>query len=55
MMPDYDIEDAFAAIEDELITSMIRNMRRHRVEEIAEDKEWAMWQAMQLESLDRGL
>ena len=53
MMPDYDIEDAFAAIEDELITSMIRNMRRHRVEEIAEDKEWAMWQAMQLESLER--
>ncbi len=53
MMPDYDIEDAFAAIEDELITSMIRNMRRHRVEEIAEDKQWAMWQAMQLESLER--
>ena len=36
-----------------MITSMIRNMRRHHVEEIAEDKQWAMWQAMQLESLER--
>lgn len=52
-MPDYDIEDAFAAIEDELIASMIRNMKRHHAEEIAEDKQWAMWQAMQLESLER--
>lgn len=52
-MRDYDIEDAFAAIEEELIASMLRNMKRHHVEEIAEDKQWAMWQAMQLESLER--
>lgn len=52
-MKDYNIEDAFAAIEEELIASMIRNMKRHHVEEIDEDKQWAMWQAMQLESLER--
>lgn len=49
---DYDIEDAFAAIEDELIDSMIRNMKRHRLEEDAEDKQWEMWQALQLKSLE---
>lgn len=53
MRKDYDIEDAFAAIEDELIESVMRNMRRHRIEEIAEDKEWEMWQALQLQSLEK--
>ena len=52
MRKDYDIEDAFAAIEDELIDSMIRNMKRHRIEEVAEDKQWEMWQALQLKSLE---
>ncbi len=52
MKTDYDIEDAFAAIEDELISSMMRNMKRHRVEEVAEDKQWEMWQALQLKSLE---
>ena len=52
MKKDYDIEGAFAAIEDELISSMIRNMKRHRVEEVAEDKQWEMWQALQLKSLE---
>lgn len=49
----YDIGAAFADVEDELIDSMIRNMRRHRLEEKAEKKEWTMWQAMQLEALER--
>lgn len=49
----YDIGAAFEAIENELMTSMIRNMRRHKLEEIKEDKQWAMWQAMQLESLEK--
>lgn len=52
-MADYDIEAAFSAIEDELIESMMRNMKRHRLEEITEDKQWEMWQAMQLEALER--
>lgn len=53
MANDYDIGKAFAAIEDELIASMIRNMRRHKVEEVKEDKQWSMWQAEQLKSLER--
>lgn len=49
---EYDIGKAFAAIEDELIASMIRNMERHKVEEVKEDKQWSMWQAEQLKSLE---
>ena len=33
-MPDYDISEAFARIENELISSMFRNFKRHRAEEI---------------------
>lgn len=51
-MKPYDIQNAFAEIEEVLIESMIRNMKRHRVEEIAEDKEWSMWQAEQLKALE---
>ena len=36
---EYDIGAAFQAIENELIASMIRNMRRHKIEEIEEDKQ----------------
>lgn len=52
-MDPYDIVDAFDAIEDELIESIIRNMKRHHLEEVSEKKEWSMWQTMQLESLER--
>ncbi|WP_411337215.1 phage minor capsid protein [Ruminococcus gauvreauii] len=48
----YDIGAAFAAIEDELIASMIRNLKRHKVEEVKEDKQWSMWQAEQLKALE---
>lgn len=51
-MADYDIEKAFQEIENELMKSMIRNMKRHRVEEIKEKKQWSMWQAEQLKSLE---
>lgn len=51
-MADYDVAEAFAAIEDELISSMIRNMKRHRIEENTEKKRWEMWQAMQLQALE---
>ena len=49
----YDVGAAFEAIENELMFSMIRNMRRHKLEEIDEDKQWAMWQAEMLHSLEK--
>ena len=42
---EYDVGSAFEAIEEEMISSMIRNMERHKLEEIEEDKQWSMWQA----------
>lgn len=50
---EYDIGAAFEAVENELIASMIRNMRRHKIEEIDEDKQWSMWQAEQLQALEK--
>lgn len=52
-MNEYDITAAFKAIEDELIASMIRNMKRHRAEETKEGIEWSMWQAEQLKALEK--
>ncbi len=49
----YDIGAAFEAIEDELIASMIRNMKRHKVEEVTENKQWSMWQAERLKALEQ--
>lgn len=50
---DYDIGAAFAAIEEELIASMMRNMERHGKQEAAEGFQWAMWQAKQLKELNK--
>ena len=50
---DYDIGAAFEAIENELMASMIRNMQRHKVEEVDEDKQWTMWQTEMLKSLEQ--
>ena len=50
---DYDITAALKAIEDELIASMIRNMKRHRAEETKQGIEWSMWQAEQLKALEK--
>lgn len=47
----YDIEKAFARIEEELLLSMIKNMRNHRAWEDDEKIQWEQWQAMQLEAL----
>lgn len=52
-MDAYNIGEAFKVIEDELIASMIRNMRRHRVEETKEAMQWTMWQAEQLQALEQ--
>ena len=35
---EYDVGAAFEAIEEELISSMIRNMERHKLEEIEEEE-----------------
>ena len=52
-MTEYDITEAFRAIEKELLESMLRNMKRHRAEETEEGFEWSMWQAEQLKSLEK--
>ena len=49
----YDIEEAFAAIEEELIASMIRNLERHSAWEEKEGFQWEQWQALQLQSLEQ--
>lgn len=51
-MADYDISQAFEAIENELIDSMMRNFSRHRAEETKEGFNWSQWQAEQLKSLE---
>ncbi len=50
---EYDIGKAFEAIENELIASYIRNLERHKVEEVKEDKQWTMWQTEQLKALEK--
>ena len=50
---DYDIGKAIAAIEEELIASMMRNMKKHRKWETDEGFEWSMWQAEQLKALEQ--
>lgn len=52
-MADYDISEAFGRIEDELISSMIRNFDRHRAEETDYGYNWSQWQAEQLRSLEK--
>ena len=50
---EYDIGLAFQAIEDELMASMVRNMKRHRAWEDADGMRWEQWQALQLKSLEK--
>lgn len=50
---EYDLEKAFERIEYELMSSMIRNMDRHRAEETEEGYNWSMWQAEQLKALEK--
>ena len=50
---EYDLAEAFERIEYELMSSMIRNMDRHRAEETEEGYNWSMWQAEQLKALEK--
>ena len=50
---DYDVAKAIERIEDELIYSIIRNLKRHRAEETKEGFNWEMWQVKQLQSLNK--
>lgn len=52
-MNEYDIAKAFEAIEKELMSSMLRNMERHKAEETKEGIEWSQWQAEQLKALEQ--
>ena len=52
-MKEYDIVKAFERIENELISSMILNLKRHRAEETEKGIEWSMWQLEQLKMLEK--
>ena len=49
----YDVSRAFERIENELLESMIRNLKKHKVEETELGFEWTQWQAIQLEELQK--
>lgn len=49
---EYDVAAAFDAIEDDLIAGIIRNLKRHKAEEIATGLDWAQWQIVQLAALE---
>lgn len=48
----YNLSEAFEMIEDELISSMMRNLRRHQAEETDLGFEWEQWQVLQLQALE---
>lgn len=49
----YDVSRAFERIENELLESMTRNLKKHKAEETEMGIEWTQWQAIQLEELQR--
>lgn len=49
---DYDVKQAFARIEEELISSMMRNLANHLKEESDEGFDWSQWQVEQLKHLE---
>lgn len=51
-MATYDIGEAFQIIEEEMIASMTRNLKRHLKTEHEEGLNYSMWQAEQLASLN---
>ena len=51
-MADYDIGEAFQKIEEEMIASMSRNLKRHLLKEKEEGLNYSMWQAEQLSALN---
>lgn len=52
MPTDYDVGKALARIENEMITSMMRNIERHIREQEEEGFEWSQWQVEELRSLE---
>jgi hypothetical protein len=50
-MAAYDIGEAFQIIEEEMIASMSRNLKRHLITEKEEGLNYSMWQAEQLAAL----
>ena len=52
-MSSYDISRAFKRIENDLMDSMMRNLKRHQAEENELGFEWEQWQALQLKELER--
>lgn len=50
-MADYDIGEAFQRVEEEMIASMSRNLKRHLKAEAEEGLNYTMWQAEQLAAL----
>ena len=53
MNSEYDISRAFKRIENDLMESMVRNLKRHRAEEDELGIHWEQWQALQLKELER--
>jgi hypothetical protein len=53
MSVDYDVSQSFKRIENELIDSMLRNFKRHRVDEAKEGFTWEQWQVLQLKELEK--
>lgn len=49
----YDVSRAFERIENELLESMTRNLKKHKAEETELGIEWTQWQAIQLKELHR--
>lgn len=49
----YDVSRAFERIENELLESMVRNLKKHKAEETELGFEWTQWQAIQLEELQK--
>ena len=53
MPSEYDISRAFKRIENDLMDSMMRNLKRHQVEENEKGFTWEQWQVLQLQELEQ--
>lgn len=53
MSNEYDISRAFKRIENDLMDSMMRNLKRHQAEETELGINWEQWQALQLKEMER--
>jgi cellobiose-specific phosphotransferase system component IIA len=49
----YDISRIYSEMELFLLASMARNLRRHKLDELAKGFTWEMWQSIQLQNLQR--